>query len=50
MDDGKGNLYLSGSYFIDNFETYTNNRDNVYNPGLIGLGKYIVDGEFNTCE
>jgi hypothetical protein len=43
-DDGNYNLYLSGSFFVDNFESYSKNTDNVINPCIYGIGKYLCDG------
>lgn len=43
-DDGNYNLYLSGSFFVDNFELYSKSKENVINPCEFGLGKYICDG------
>lgn len=48
-DDGNYNLYLSGSYFVNNFELSTTNKDNVVNYCEYGLGKYLCDGEFKKC-
>jgi hypothetical protein len=48
-DDGNYNLYLSGSYLINNFEVYTKNTDNVVNYCERGLSKYICTGTFNAC-
>lgn len=42
-DDGLNNLYLSGSYFINQYEVHTNNTDAVINYGECGIGKYISD-------
>lgn len=43
QDDGNYNLYLSGSYFINNYEFYTTNQNNIINYGVEGLGKYIIN-------
>ena len=48
-DDGNYNLYLSGSFFTENFEFFTNNQDTVVNYCERGLAKYICTGEFNQC-
>lgn len=43
VDDGYHNLKLTGSYFINNFEIYSTNKDNVINYGETGLGKYLYE-------
>jgi hypothetical protein len=47
-DDGLNNLFLSGTYFINNFEKFANNTDGVINYCQEGLAKYICTSEF-TC-
>lgn len=47
-DDGLNNLYLSGSYFVNDYEVYTNNTNNVINYGEYGLGRYLYNGEIST--
>lgn len=42
-DDGLNNLYLSGSYFINEYLVYTNNTENVINHGECGIGKYLSE-------
>lgn len=42
-DDGLNNLYLSGSYFINEYLVYTDNKDNVINYGECGLGRFLID-------
>jgi len=42
-DDGLNNLYLSGSYFINNYCVYSNNTDNVINTGESGIGRYLIN-------
>lgn len=46
-DDGKNNLYLSGSFFINNFESFTYNKDNIINQCNSGIGKYICTGIYD---
>lgn len=46
-DDGKNNLYLSGSFFINCFEMYTHNTDNIINYCNSGLGKYLCTGLYD---
>lgn len=46
-DDGKNNLYLSGSYFINCFESFTQNKNNVLNPCNSGLAKYLCTGIYD---
>jgi len=46
-DDGKNNLYLSGSFFINNFESITYNTKNVVNECNSGLGKYLCTGIYD---
>jgi hypothetical protein len=48
FDDGVNNLYLSGSYFINDFEVYTNNTQSVVNYGITGLGQYLYYGLIST--
>lgn len=40
-DDGNNNLYLSGSYYINNFIKYTSNQNNVKLYNDHGISKYI---------
>lgn len=40
-DDGNNNLYLSGSYFVNKFDMYTNNQNNVKFNKDNGLSKYL---------
>lgn len=46
-DDGKNNLYLSGSFFINCFESFTYNTKNIINPCNSGLGKYLCTGIYD---
>jgi hypothetical protein len=46
-DDGKNNLYLSGSFFINCFESFTNNTENIVNQCNSGLGKYLCTGIYD---
>jgi hypothetical protein len=48
LDDGINNLYLSGSYFISDFEVYTTDTNNVVNYGITGLGQYLYYGSIST--
>jgi len=48
LDDGVNNLYLSGSYFISDFEVYTTNTNNVSNYGITGIGQYLYYGSIST--
>jgi len=47
-DDGDNNLYLSGSYFINNFEFYSTNTQSVVNYGITGVGQYLYYGAIST--
>ena len=46
-DDGNHNLYLSGSYFINCYESFTGNKDNIQNYCISGLGKYFCTGVYD---
>lgn len=46
-DDGYNNLFLSGTYFINNFEKYAENTGSVINYCEQGLAKYICTGKFS---
>lgn len=48
LDDGNNNLYLSGSYFINDFEIYSTNTQSVVNYGITGLGQYLYYGAIST--
>jgi hypothetical protein len=48
LDDGNNNLYLSGSYFINDFEVYSTNTESVVNYGITGLGQYLYYGSMST--
>lgn len=48
LDDGNNNLYLSGSYFISDFEVYSTNTQSVVNYGITGLGQYLYYGSMST--
>jgi hypothetical protein len=48
LDDGNNNLYLSGSYFISDFEIYSTNTQSVVNYGITGLGQYLYYGSIST--
>lgn len=43
QDDGLNNLYLSGSYFVNEYVVYSTDTDNVINYGEYGLGRYIYN-------
>lgn len=45
-DDGFNNLFLSGTYFIDNFEVYSDVTSSVVNYCQEGIAKYICTGQF----
>lgn len=46
-DDGYNNLFLSGTYFINDFERSAENTGSVVNHCEQGLAKYICTGEFS---
>lgn len=48
LDDGINNLYLSGSYFVSDFEVYTTNTNSVVNYGITGIGQYLYYGSIST--
>ena len=43
-DDGKYNLFLSGSYYINDYEFTSSNNNSIYNSGEYGLGQYLYFG------
>lgn len=46
-DDGKNNLYLSGSFFINCIESFTYNSNNVINECNSGIAKYFCTGIYD---
>lgn len=46
-DDGKYNLYLSGSYFVNCYESFTLNKNNIQNDCISGLGNYFCTGVYD---